>query len=315
MRKRCRWCGRPGSGEDSNGPDVLGFNDSKNRFVNRLRDLLGSRLRAFEAVVPGGYSFGVTSANSNKPQPPVDSSRVTGVFAKQPEVGKVKTRFEPFLAPILGNSGPAELAAALLQDAAERYVGQELGLELVYAPAEAASWFAGAFPDHKLRAQRGDGLGERMASWFVEILGDLPKGGTAVAIGADSPWTSVARVRTAHELLRSGADVVLGPDFGGGYYLVGLREPQAGLFTEIEMSTGEMFDATCGWIEARGLRLALLDKDYDLDAEADWRSLERDLQIPRSVECDRDWPKHLAAFADRVKSCQNQTQTGGPREP
>ena len=232
----------------------------------------------------------------------------TGVFAKQPVVGQVKTRMEPLLGPLLGPEGSAELALALVRDAEQRLGDQGLGLELVYAPDEAGAWFRESFPGCWLRAQRGTGLGQRMANWFEEVLGDgvSNSGDTAVAVGADSPWTSASRVHEAHSKLRAGADVVLGPDLGGGYYVVGLRRPMAGLFTEIEMSTHGMFEATVQWVQDAGLRLELLEADYDLDVPEDWSQLEQELAEGRAVEQPSDWPSALEAFAKRVRAAQDQ---------
>jgi glycosyltransferase A (GT-A) superfamily protein (DUF2064 family) len=244
----------------------------------------------------------------------------TGVFAKQPVAGQVKTRMEPLLGALLGDSGPAALALALMRDAEARLAGQGLGLELVFAPAAGEPWFQASFPGCSLRAQRGPGLGQRMANWFEDVLsaGSPGSGGTAVAVGADSPWTSATRVRAAHTKLLAGADVVLGPDHGGGYYLVGLRRPIPGLFTEIEMSTEGMFQATVQWIRERGLRLELLEPDYDLDVPSDWNLLERDLDQGRAVERASDWPSHLEAFAKRVRAAQHsarESRNGGdPKE-
>jgi glycosyltransferase A (GT-A) superfamily protein (DUF2064 family) len=248
-----------------------------------------------------GYSGAVRSEEKDTADTPGQRFCATGVFAKRPEVGCVKTRLEPLLGPLLGSSGPTDLARALLQDAAKRLSAPDLGLELVFAPDEARAWFEDMFPDHVLRAQVGLGLGARMANWFGELLGGTQPRATAVAVGADSPWTSGDRVRRAHALLRDGADVVLGPDYGGGYYLVGLREPRVGLFTEVEMSTEGMFEATCDWIRSRGLRLELLDVDYDLDVPGDWHRFVADLEQPREVKCAADWPSYLAAFAERVR--------------
>ena len=298
-----KWCNRRGSGEDSNGPSAFGFNDSIDRFVNRCGDLSVSCPPPLGADTSWGYSGVVTPANKDMHAPSEVISARTGVFAKEPVPGQVKTRLEPLFGPILGPAGPAELAEALLRDAAHRLDLPEVGLELVFAPQSAEAWFQATFPKLPLRGQRGAELGARMANWFYDALKELPVGGTAVAVGADSPWTSSGRVQRAHELLRDGADVVLGPDVGGGYYLVGMRAPRAGLFLEIAMSTGDMFAATCEWVRSRGLRLELLEVDYDLDVAEDWQRLVLDLETPRKIQDPRDWPSHLAAFAARVQNC------------
>ncbi|MDF1800749.1 MAG: TIGR04282 family arsenosugar biosynthesis glycosyltransferase [Planctomycetota bacterium] len=200
---------------------------------------------------------------------------VTGVFAKRPRAGEVKTRLEP----ALGGAGAATFARALLVDAARRLDQADLGLELVFAPAEERDWFAKCFPGHRLTAQHGDGLAARMEHWFGECLGagGARRSELAIAVGSDSPWTSAARVRAAADLLAGGKDVVLGPDLGGGYYLVGLRRALPGLFTDITMSTRSMFHETVAWLEKRDLSFALLEEDYDVDTPEDLRHLRHEL--------------------------------------
>lgn len=225
-----------------------------------------------------------------------------GLFAKRPRPGEVKTRLEP----VLGAAGAAELARALLDDAVGRLCrpgASEIAGELVFAPAEARNWFARTYPGVELRAQVGAGLAERLEVWFADVLQDSAAqvGSTfAAAIGSDSPWTSRARVLEAAALLRSGADVVLGPDLGGGYYLVALAKPVPGLFTEIEMSTRSMFDETCHLIRERGLELALLEPDYDVDEASDWRRLLADLDGARQIEGAT--PRAVSAFVRTWRS-------------
>ena len=203
-----------------------------------------------------------------------------GVFAKLPQAGQVKTR----LSPILGAKGAAEFARALLDDAVGRLCGapsEGVSGELVFTPAEERDWFTRTYPSATLRAQVGAGLAERLESWFETVLRSQPAP-FAAAIGSDSPWTSRARVAAAAQLLGAGADVVLGPDLGGGYYLVALARPVPGLFTAIQMSTRTMFEETCDWVRARGFQLGLLEADYDVDDAADWERLVNDLQQERA---------------------------------
>ena len=213
-----------------------------------------------------------------------------GIFAKRPRPGEVKTR----LAPALGAEGAAELARALLDDAVGR-LGREgregergagTRLELAFAPAGERAWFAERYPGLALRAQRGAGLAERLETWFREVL--AAGAPAAVAVGSDSPWTDGARVAAALAHLEAGADLVLGPDLGGGYYLVAMGRPHPGLFTDITMSTGTMFDETLAWCAARGLVVELLPEDYDLDEPVDLERLARDLAAPDERRGDVD---------------------------
>lgn len=214
---------------------------------------------------------------------PTDSSNAkvpcalgVGLFAKRPLTGQVKTR----LAPVIGLEAAADFAQALLDDGVERLSqGAGAAFELVFAPAEAAAWFAARYPDVARRAQVGAGLAERLETWFAEVL---TTGRPWAAVGSDSPWTSRAHVAQAEILLEQGAEIVLGPDHGGGYYLVAMQTPHPGLFTDIQMSTRSMFDETLAWCAKRELKVALLERDYDVDDGSDWARLCTDVANGRA---------------------------------
>jgi len=74
------------------------------------------------------------------------------------------------------------------------------------------------------------------------------------------------------------ADVVLGPSLDGGYYLVGTRRPQPGLFEGIAWSTPEVLDQTLERVRGAGLRAAFLPPWYDVDTAADLRFLRTHLR-------------------------------------
>jgi uncharacterized protein len=214
-----------------------------------------------------------------------------GLFAKRPLAGQVKTR----LAPVIGLEAAAAFAQALLDDGVARLSqGAGEAFELVFAPAQAADWFAARYPGVARRAQVGAGLAERLETWFATVL---ESGRPWAAVGSDSPWTSRARVAEAEALLEHGADIVLGPDHGGGYYLIAMRTPHPGLFTDIQMSTRSMFDETLAWCAARGLEVALLERDYDVDEGADWKRLCADLKAGRAGAGQRS----IAAFVEALE--------------
>lgn len=198
--------------------------------------------------------------------------RRTTVFAKRPRPGAVKTRLCPPLAP----GEAAALAEAMLADVLARCracAAFETGLR--FAPAGERAWFEQRFPGlADLAPQEGADLGERLARHFDERADGA---GTEVALGADAPTLPVARVVAAHDLLEEGADLVLSPDLGGGYVLVGLRAPAPELFTQVAMSTGDMCARTLELARRRGLRARLLDPTPDVDTGADLARLEREL--------------------------------------
>ena len=189
------------------------------------------------------------------------------VMAKQPAPGRVKTRLCPPLRP----GQAAGLYRAMLGDVLEEMsgVGRRRFLAVHPPGAELPGLPTAAF---ERLDQRGDGLAERMVEAFAAVFehGCAP----VVMRNSDSPGLPAARVEQALDRLADpGVDVVLGPDGGGGYYLVGLNRPQPRLFTEVAMSTGSMLDATLAVADTLGLGVKLLEPALDVDRPEDLAAL------------------------------------------
>ena len=230
---------------------------------------------------------------------PGRARRWTAILSKRPAPGRVKTRLVPPLTP----EGASDLAAAMLRDAVERCAtSQAFRTALWFAPASEEAWFRTAFPGLELRPQRGEGLGERLAAAFEEGLAE-PGARSLVAIGSDQPLVSSACIEAAHIALEDGVDVVLGPDAGGGYYLVGLRAPHASLFTEVPMSSAGMCAETVRLAESLGLSVRLLEPGYDVDVVADLLRLRGDLgrlRAPGAPGAPGEFPRHTDDCLQRL---------------
>ncbi len=73
----------------------------------------------------------------------------------------------------------------------------------------------------QVHSQRGRGFGERIEN----ALADLCAGGydRVVVVGRDCPDLTAAEISTAFVRLETDCSLVLGPDQGGGCYLIGIR--------------------------------------------------------------------------------------------
>ncbi len=140
------------------------------------------------------------------------------------------------------------------------------------SPGGQLPWFRERYPGvSEVAEQEGGGLGERLARHFERASRQHPDW-TLACVGADSPHVPAQRIEASHRALERGADLVLGPDRGGGYYLVATRHPRAELFTEVEMSTPDMCARTIELARSFGLKIKLLEPDYDVDEPEDlWR--------------------------------------------
>ncbi len=217
------------------------------------------------------------------------SRRLTAVFAKRPDPGRVKTR----LVPPLSDGQAAELAAAMLADELERCGACDaFRTAVAHAPADAGPWFAQRFPDVEAIPQVGFGLAARLEAFFERALAP-GAAGTAVVLGADAPLLDVPQVAAAHARLEAGADVVLGPDGSDGYWLVGLARPWPALFREVEMSSAGMFARTVALARDAGLEVELVGEELDVDTAPDLARLAR--ACARLDRADPRFPARTAA--------------------
>lgn len=178
------------------------------------------------------------------------------ILAKSPQPGRVKTR----LTPDFSATEAAALAAAAIRDtlAAARATGARTVLAWDGPPTR---WLPDDVPIHP---QRGNGLDERLDHAFRDALaddGDRP----TLLVGMDTPQVG------AQDLLADwhGADAVLGLSEDGGYWAIGLRRYQPGLFVGVPMSTSRTGEAQLERLVAQGLSVHLLPEQRDVDEPAD----------------------------------------------
>lgn len=185
------------------------------------------------------------------------------VVAKQPAPGQTKTR----LCPPLNPPQAAELYDCFLRDTLDA-MRKISGVRLVigFLPEAAEGYFQQLAPDMELVCQRGASLGERLDHLLTEALASGSK--RAVVMDSDSPTLPVDYISQAFDQLAD-ADVVLGPTRDGGYYLIGMKQPQPHLLRQVEMSTPRVLADTLALAEASGLSVALLPTWYDIDTIAD----------------------------------------------
>ena len=194
------------------------------------------------------------------------------VIAKQPLPGRVKTRLTPPFSP----RQAARLAAAALADslaavAAVRSVRQVLALE-----GSAGYWLP---PGFDVIAQRGRGLDERLAAAFCDAHARLPV--PVVLIGMDTPQVTSGVLEAAiRPLVTGAADAVFGPATDGGFWLLGLRQPEPALLLGVPMSTPDTGQAQLARLTEAGLRVHQLGLRTDVDDLGSARIVAA--QAPRS---------------------------------
>jgi len=198
------------------------------------------------------------------------------VFARLPELGRVKTR----LGEAIGAERALAVYNAMLRDVL-RAVGKsesELEIEVMWAPSASANGatLRGAFGDHLLAMQTGATLGDRMGMAFSERF-FFHRTQQIVAIGIDEPRIDRSLIQDAFSLLDS-CDWVIGPAQDGGYYLIGCRGAvfNPSVFRDVPWGTDAVMRLTLDRIGAAQNTLAMLPARYDIDVIEDLQRFARE---------------------------------------
>jgi rSAM/selenodomain-associated transferase 1 len=195
------------------------------------------------------------------------------IMAKQPVVGRTKTRLVPFLTP----SEAARLYEALLLDtiALAVQLASLADLAIAVTPPEGCATIAGIAPPSAM-VFPVDGFD--IGACLQQALGHILEQGyrKALAIASDGPSLPAAILRQAVTVLDD-ADLVLGPGEDGGYYLVGMKRPYWEIFEQVHWSTDRVLRQTLERAADLDLRVCLLPPWYDVDTPDDLLRLQADL--------------------------------------
>ena len=177
------------------------------------------------------------------------------VIAKAPVAGRSKTRLTPPCTPaqaaMLAEAALADTLAAVAATPAQRHV--------VVLEGEPGAWLPLGL---QVIAQRGAGLGERLAAAFSDV------GCAALVVGMDTPQLTPALLGEALAHLDA-ADAVIGAAPDGGYWAIGLRRADDAVFAGVPMSETTTCAVQRRRLRALGLRTRELPPLRDVDDIAD----------------------------------------------
>lgn len=198
------------------------------------------------------------------------SDQLLLIFAKNPDLGKAKTR----LAKTVGDEAALRVYKALL--AHSQQVVQEVAVDraVFYADrlgAEGDGWPATHF--HR-KVQSGEDLGQRMLNAFQWAFDQGYK--QVAIIGTDCYELNAAILQAAFDNLRE-KDAVIGPAKDGGYYLLGMADFRPELFQDKNWSTDEVLPATLKDLNEAEASVHHLPVLSDVDVEADLPDSLREL--------------------------------------
>ncbi|MGX1274198.1 glycosyltransferase A (GT-A) superfamily protein (DUF2064 family) [Streptomyces phaeoluteigriseus] len=174
------------------------------------------------------------------------------VIAKEPLPGRVKTRLTPPFAP----EEAAALAEAALADTLEAVAATPAARRLLVLDGVPGPWLPSGFD---VVPQCAGGLDERLADAFARC------DGPALLIGMDTP-------QVTPELLTvdfTGCEAWFGPAEDGGFWALGLADPDPALLRGVPMSTPFTGAVQRERLVAAGLRVRDLPRLRDVDDVSD----------------------------------------------
>jgi rSAM/selenodomain-associated transferase 1 len=194
------------------------------------------------------------------------------VIAKAPLPGRVKTR----LCPPLSCEHAAELAEAALLDTLEVVAATPASHRVLVFEGDPQRWRP---PGFHVLAQRGRGLGERLAAAFDDVRSP------ALLVGMDTPQlTPQLLLDGMRALAEPDIDAVLGPAFDGGYWSVGLKRANHEVFDNVPMSLSTTYTAQRARIARLGLRIREQPPLRDVDTLSDARAVAAEVPDSRFAQ-------------------------------
>jgi rSAM/selenodomain-associated transferase 1 len=225
------------------------------------------------------------------------TEEVVAVFARAPELGKVKSRLCP---PLTADEALA-LHRALVADTlihVGRVERPNLSRMLLLSQPLRHPDDLEIPKEWTVSIQPSGDLGERMASLFyTSFRRNIAR---LVLLGSDSPTLPVEVIYEAFDSLET-SDVVLGPAEDGGYYLIGARRFVPEIFRNIPWGSGEVLNQTTAVLRELGLGFELLIPWYDIDRGEDLVKLHSEIAYLKRTAPELV-PKRVDAVLPDVES-------------
>ena len=229
------------------------------------------------------------------------SDRVLVVMAKAPRPGAVKTR----LVPSLSLKAVIAFYCCLLDDTlalARSLDDVEVAIMCPDSDVNELAQLAGN--EASVVAQKGEGLAAGLTSAFAHFADDRQR--RTIAFNSDSPHLPRSVLEDAFETLAA-HDVVVGPTYDGGYYLVGAKASHPTLFAHDGMGTSSALERLLSRARALELSVGFVDPFYDIDVADDLTRLAAELRLaperaPRTAMWLKEWERvgTLALYRTKV---------------
>ena len=192
------------------------------------------------------------------------------IFAKFPAKGMAKTRLQP----ALGIDGAARMARQLLLHSVEQALAAGFSVEMCVSPEPTdPCWNELSLPKSLSWSAQAEGdLGLRMLTASQNALDKFEK---VILIGTDCPDLMNEQIQSAAQQLKQ-YDITMIPAVDGGYVLLGLKQSDAHLFSDMTWSVSDVAAVTQQRVKDLNWSLALLEPLADIDEPDDLQYLPAD---------------------------------------
>jgi hypothetical protein len=179
------------------------------------------------------------------------------IMAKSPRPGQVKTR----LCPPLSHATAASVARAALMDTLDSVVAAGPCRATVVLDGAAGSWLRSGV--HVI-PQRSGPFADRLEGAIEDAFSAFPA--PILLVGMDTPQMAPDHlVNAAKTLLSADTDSILGRADDGGFWIIGVHQPVAGLCQDVPMSTATTGARQLAQLSALGLRCIEVNSLRDVD--------------------------------------------------
>jgi uncharacterized protein len=226
-------------------------------------------------------------------------NRTLVIMAKAPKPGMVKTR----LLESLPTPAVTALYRCFLEDTlalAKSLTSVEVAVMCPEPDREELARLIGKAV--QVMAQKGQGLAAGLTSVFRHFIAAGRQ--RVIAFNSDSPHLAPSVLESAFGILDT-HDVVIGPTYDGGYYLVGAKFYHPALFETDGMGTGSALDRLLTRTMVLELSTGFTEPCYDVDLADDLILLARELQLapgkaPRTASWFGEWQQAVAQLRHRT---------------
>lgn len=246
--------------------------------------------------------------------------RVLVIMAKAPRLGLVKTRLAPNLSP----EAVIAFYRCLFDDTlalAQSLEDVEVAIMCPESDVDELAQLADglSYNEVSVVAQKGEGLAAGLTSVFAHFAPDRPREyrrredhqrepgrRRIIAFNSDSPHLPRSVLENAFETLAA-HDVVVGPTYDGGYYLVGAKAAYSTLFANDGMGTSTALERLLSRTRELELSVGFADSFYDIDVADDLTRLAAELRsapakAPRTAAWLKAWEQSARGSGTRHRT-------------